>query len=173
MRYLCMVRLRVWHIWFLWLWLLTLPVAAIGVPLYAVYCACLKETTLALFQIDDPCTAAHVEVAPASASCCAPKAARCAAPGLPGASSCCSGGDPDHQCTQTTVVMAKLDASFLVEAVALPDLDGFIVEWPPIQLCCLTDVAVLTDKEDALPMPPRPPPLSGREICVRHQLYLC
>lgn len=164
---------RKWHIWFLWLWLSTLPVSAVGIPFYAVYCACLKETTLAFFRIEDPCSATHGLGAVQAASCCAPKTTDCRASALPSAPSCCSGGDPDHACTKTTVVVAQLDASFLVDALSLPTFfDCIAAALPDVLLPTLYE-PVLACREEPLPAPPRPPPLSGRDICLRHQLFLC
>ncbi|MDX2135129.1 MAG: hypothetical protein SFV52_10090 [Saprospiraceae bacterium] len=156
---------------FLWLWLLSIPASTVGVPIYEVYCFCLKQASVNFFGVADPCRTREEDK---KDTCCSGKASACPMAAPAKTPSCCAfptQQQEPHSCTKTTLTVHQLDVEYLVEGVS-------VLEWgweAPAQWDQpLPAIALPRFGQAPLPAPPQPPPpLSGRELCVRHQLFLC
>jgi hypothetical protein len=151
---------------FVWLWLATLLGASTGFSMRRIYCYCLGETVTNIFSARHTCTAPHkpaVELPP----CCAVMEQETCTATLPA----CNAGDKD--CTDTTVKVFKLKFDSLVETFFQKDFDAPVwLPSDPFFKKMLRPVICLLHSYDAKPPAP-PPPLSGRTICLRHELLRC
>ncbi len=142
-----------------------LLISTTGISVQQIYCYCVGETTYALFlDAADACDAGATE---AGAACC-----KNAAPG------CCTppaDGKPEqtHGCTQKSVRVIQLDADFLVghSSEKLFDCPAWAEEVP--EYLRWFAPAICLNKNATEPAPPAPPPLSGREICLRYEIFRC
>jgi hypothetical protein len=143
-----------------------LLVASLGLPLQRIYCACLGESWLSISADGHAC---QLDVAPKATvkeekkmSCCA-AAKACHAPAE-------EVEDAQHDCGDSEIVLAQLDADFLIQdGIDYLELSGtaILVEQP---LAFRNIPPVL----QSIPIRgPDPPPLpSGRDLLVAHQTFL-
>lgn len=157
---------------FLWLWLFSVPVATVGIPMYEVYCFCLGKTQMALFVSADPC-ATHQSNTTAN-TCCKQPADTCPLGAAVEKPDCCAGkfkARDKHSCTKKTLKVLQFKSKYLVGALSALDVDWIA---PPLSGTHPFFTQIWIAQDQPLPAPPQPPPpLSGRDRCVRHQLFLC
>lgn len=156
---------------FVWLWIAALLTATVGISVERIYCYCLGKTSFALATLPDR-----------ESDCCAttPKQALscCAEPAIP-ASHCASAspegaGQPgfhDAGCTHKTIRVLQLHAEYLLEKHGNFELE-FPLWFREVPFFKQLTRPVLC-QSIALPRFPKPPPVPGRHLCVRHQLYRC
>ncbi len=151
---------------FVWLWLSTLLGASTGVSVQRIYCYCLGQSVSTVFQTVHKCPAQHkapIELP----SCCAAATKACsAAVSIPD----CEAAD---DCTDKTVKVFKLKFESLVESLFQKDFDAPI--WfpadPSFKKLLRPVICSACNTGKAPPAPP--PPLSGRMICLRHEMLRC
>ena len=160
------------HKSFVWLWMAALFSASVGVSVHQVYCYCLGETTVSLFDADDACQA-HVEgfeqVLPIAnpGSCCAKKA-------VATKPSCCEKGGPESNgCTKKTTRVFQLKSEYEVGNAGFKKLDrpktwALAPVFTPVFL-----VYPVVPQTESFRIDRPPPPLSGRMMCVRHGIFRC
>ncbi|MCB0530116.1 MAG: hypothetical protein H6565_10340 [Lewinellaceae bacterium] len=143
---------------FAWLWIAALLTATIGISVKQIYCYCLDRTTISLFSDDSDCSAKGQEMP----SCCEMSP--------PGPSTCCPAGAIDHNCEQKSTKVFQLKPEFVVDNPFEKSLDGplWLDEIPVFKRMFKPVICGAI-----MPYLAEPPPFSGREICVRHQLFLC
>ncbi len=145
---------------FSWLWLATLLTATIGVGVQQIYCQCLNKTTTALcapVQIVEQDGCCQQKVQPEPAACCAKK---------PVVAKNAQG------CTKKSTQVFQLKTEFLVDHHPVEksfDFPLWINDFPMLRRMSRSVICDATIFRQALP----PPPLSGRDLCLRHQLALC
>lgn len=139
--------------------------ATVGVSVQQIYCYCAGETTYSIFkEAEDACAAGEMKVQ--ESACC-----RKAQP------SCCAkeaAGNPvQHDCTKKSVKIFQLKTEFLVVQPLEQNFDFpvWADEFPEYLRLYRAVVCEATINNKAPPAPP--PPLSGRAICLRHELFLC
>ncbi len=149
----------------LWLWVVSLLGATVGISVHQIYCYCVGKTTFSIF--DEAADACAIQAAlPIQEACCSSDAP-----------SCCSGDSdgntPDHSCTKKTVKVFQLKTEYLV-VHPLDKVFEFPVwadEFPEFLKLYRTVICEAAPLNKAPPEPP--PPLSGRAICLRHETFLC
>lgn len=148
----------------LWLWIAALLTSTVGISVTQIYCYCVGESTYSIFQeADDACAANQ---APAAAACCEKdKPACCVEKGLK--------SEDDHACTKKTVKVFQMKADFLIghPLEKMFDCPLWVEELP--EYVCLHHPALCSTAPNNKAPPAPPPPLSGRMICVRHELFRC
>ena len=146
-------------------WLtLYLLVVSIGLPLQRVYCACIGSSEISLPGGEHDCGAhaakalVETEKEP-KASCCA-SAKQCNAPET-----------ADKKCGSSEIVVAALDADFLLETVgdySIVPTAGLMPSWP----AHLPLAAQVVAKTRPIRGPDPPDRRSGRDLLVAHQTFL-
>ena len=180
-RLIVMVHLR--RKSFVWLWIAALLTATTGVSMERIYCYCLGKTSISFFGLREVCE----EQAPSAETnaCCrkkeTPPMPCCRTAGVETSDWALEGrpfspdgaylGFSDPGCTHKTTQVFQLHTEYLPEKQA-----GFELDYPlwfkEISfLRRLTRPALCV--ADELPRHPKPPPVSGRDRCVRHQIYRC
>lgn len=147
---------------FVWLWVAALLTATMGISVQQIYCYCAGKTSISIFVIQDgdSCAAAKTD----SGSCC---------PVPEKVHSCCEKGPyapgKSHECNHKSTRVFQMKPEFVVENPFENSFDGplWMSEVPMFRhfvrpVLCTTE-----------PVPLAPPPLSGRDICLRHQVSLC
>ncbi len=153
---------------FSWFWMATLLVATTGVSLQQIYCYCLGRTTTlqvtsGAFGSDN----AGMEVK---------KAGCCQKDSLPSKPSCCkkkmaTASKNDRGCTKKTTKVFQMKTEFLVDKPVekVFDFPLWINDFPILRRMSRPVICEATIFHRALP----PPPLSGRDVCLRHELARC
>jgi hypothetical protein len=145
-----------------WIWVFALFTATAGISFEQIYCYCLGKTSISIFKTTDACLAKKS----VAKSCCKPK--------LP---ACCEKpkqhADKAHDCTHKTVKVFQLKTVFIVEkSLEKPVFPAFYLEplvfLPVFEGSPLPFQGVLSKFSYE-----SPPWLSGRDICIRHQTFLC
>jgi len=144
-------------------WLtLYLLVVSVGLPLQRVYCACVGEAALTLPGSEHECAAHAPQISEHDhhrKACCV-------------VSKDCQKPEADnHDCGSSEVVVAALDADFLLETAgnyASAPLLGTMPAWPVYRP--LVVQAVAKTRPIRGPDPPGKP--SGRDLLVAHQTFL-
>lgn len=170
-----------------WLWVCSLLASTIGVSVAHIYCYCKGEGAVAFSlplsldaEGEDDCSTLGHE----TTSCCSKPSADafavesiscCARVDAP---TCCAADDDgwqsaSHTCTSKTVKIyqLKLDLHGPLSWDHLPDLPLWADEAPVFRkwFC-----PVLCWQQPLNKAPPEaPPPLSGRQICIRHEVFRC
>lgn len=147
---------------FVWLWVAALVTATVGVSVQQIYCYCLGETTFSLFAAEDACTLVEASAKP---DCCAQSIA------LP---SCCEKDDSfsekKHGCTHKSTKIFQLKTEFVVDKPFEKTFDCPLwMEQMPVFKRLFRPAVCETVFSNKAP----PPPLSGRDICLRHQIFRC
>jgi hypothetical protein len=156
-------------------WTFSLLVSTIGVRLYAVYCYCLNQTTYSLFNTEN-----HLVTAFADISGC------CSAIEETSTKSCCSpvpivSLPYDSKISFSDPGCMKTSSKQLVLSVDLNDVPTLVknvkialpiaIPLPSIPVYTL-NISLLSIPDHTVP--PEPPPcLSGRSICLLHEIARC
>ena len=143
-----------------WLWALTLSASTVGVSVQQIYCYCAGQTTVGIFEAEDACASGTNE-----RDCCT-KQAR----------SCCSKPEKKektHGCTSKTTRFIQLRTEFIPEKktelpTGLADVDLFISVPVFLPVRCLSQPG-----NPSLIAVSHSPPLSGRQLCIRYQIFRC
>lgn len=149
---------------FVWVWMVALLLATVGISVHQIYCYCLGKTTYTLFSPSQEDCAKKV-FAKISANCCKK---------APEHKSCCAAQAPakEHDCTKKTTKVFQLKTEFVVDKpfektfdfpLWLHDLPFFVRHLRP----ALCEASTHFNKAP----PPSPP--SGWQICLEHQLFRC
>lgn len=143
-----------------WLWALTLSASTMGVSVQQIYCYCMGQTTVGIFEAEDACASRPEEDA------CCRKSVR----------SCCSKpekSESGHGCTSKTTRVFQLKTEFTVEKKGdpLPAASDLA----PVQVPYLSVVVPQVTKSGYPAFPPltHSPPLSGRQMCIRYGVFRC
>lgn len=148
----------------LWLWIAALLTSTVGISVTQIYCYCVGESTYSIFQeAEDACAANQ---APTTDACCEKDApACCAEKGVK--------SEDDHDCTKKTVKVFQMKVDFLIghPLEKMFDCPLWVEELPEYVHWYHPALCSATPNNKAPPAPP--PPLSGRMICVRHELFRC
>ena len=148
-----------------WLWIGALLTASVGISVHKLYCYCVGKTTVTLFATgEDACA----ERASATVDCCKKPAAD--------KPSCCreksdSAPGIHSKCTDEKTEVFQLKEEYLTEHPTVKTLDcpTWLAELPMFKrffrpaLCHFERPLLLPDAAG--------PPLSGRDICVRDQVF--
>ncbi|MEZ4941951.1 MAG: hypothetical protein R3D58_13820 [Saprospiraceae bacterium] len=148
----------------LWLWMTALLLSTVGISVQQLYCYCLGETAVSVFlDAEDPCEKSVSEVPDA---CCSAMVPECC-----GKESLHAGSVPC--CPQKSVKVFLLKSEFTLaqpwqKAFDCPlwadELPGFLRLYQPV-ICATAPAHTINTN--------LPPPLSGRQICLRHERLLC
>jgi hypothetical protein len=153
---------------FAWLWMAALLTATVGISVQQIYCYCKGATTVSLFVAEDACSAeerandgnccSEPESEPVFA-CCGQKSETC---------------DTDQDgCMEKSTKVFQLKTEFVVDKPKpfekTFDCPLWLREMPMFRRYFRP---VVCEAGFFNNLPP-PPPLSGRDICLRHQLYRC
>lgn|GEM_PF-5563256 len=139
-----------------------LLVVSIGLPLQRVYCACIGEASLTLPGTEHECRAHAPQISEHDhhrTACCLITI------------DCQHPDTADHNCGSTEVVVAALDADFLLGTVgdfadvALVGISLNVAVWRPL-------AAHLLAKTLPIRGPAPPGRLAGRQLLVAHQTFL-
>ena len=148
----------------LWLWIAALLTSTVGISVTQIYCYCVGESTYSIFQdAEDACAANQAQKGDA---CCANDTPVC----------CTEKGltnEDDHACTKKTVKVFQMKADFLVghPLEKIIDYPLWAEDLPEYVRLSSPKICLTAPNNKAPPAPP--PPLSGRTICVRHELFRC
>jgi hypothetical protein len=155
----------------IWIWIVHIMLASVGVHLERVYCYCTGKTTVSLFVADDDGCQQHTD--DITMDCCA---APIIVPvtQLAAQDACCVTLQKSG-CTKVTSEFFKWQGSFLVEkeSAATPDLklSDFV---PPAAVYQFVTTAQVVVRHHLSRPPPEPaPPPSGRTLCIRHACFRC
>lgn len=147
---------------FAWLWIAALLTATIGVSVQQMYCYCLGKTTISLFSSGEGCQAEKKTARP---DCCSRQKKK--------TSSCCAKGadaaEKSHGCTKKSTKVFQMKTEFVVDNPFEKSLDGPLwqEEFPLYRHFFRPVICETTFFNKA------PPPLSGREICLRNHFIRC
>ncbi len=145
-----------------WLWIFTLSLATVGISVHRVYCYCIGHADISLFvAAQDECKSA-TSTSSKEFGCCAPKLALKKA--------CCEQSDDSKDCTEKSVKVFQLKPDFLVVKA---DLASFDFDFVPTYSHFEIDSIFPNFLPYPAPAFPRPPPRSGRLICITHGVFLC
>lgn len=174
-----------------WLWMCSLLVSTAGVSVARIYCYCKGEEAIALSlplappneSESEGCNSlSHAEAAGCfqlpddtapteEANCCVrvAEAGACCAE-AEGKGALCSAA---HTCKSKTVKIYQLKLNLYspLSWDKLPDLPLWVGEAPFLYKCFCPVLCWSTPQNKAPPEPP--PPLSGRQICIRHEVFRC
>ncbi|HRI59064.1 MAG TPA: hypothetical protein PK228_05065 [Saprospiraceae bacterium] len=150
---------------FAWLWIAALLTATVGVSVQQIYCYCLGKATVSFFSIQHTCAAEkRTDVSdccrrPSSRpahSCCEQKAETCT--------------NEQGGCMEKSTKVFQLKTEFVVDKPFEKNYDCPLwIEKMPVFRRFLRPVVCETIFTDKSP----PPPLSGRDICLRLQIFRC
>ncbi|MBK8922088.1 MAG: hypothetical protein IPM81_11370 [Saprospirales bacterium] len=148
----------------LWLWMAALLASTIGISVQQIYCYCAGKTTVSIFrEAPDACAAPDMAAPDACCkaevtSCCAKKNVR---------------KNNEHDCTKKTVKVFQLKTEFIVgHPLDLSfDFPMWADELPEILHLYRPALCTAEPANKAPPIPP--PPVSGRMICLRHEVFRC
>lgn len=152
-------------IYLIGLWSVALLGSTAGVSIHQVYCYCVGETTVSLFEAEDAC---HMEDFAVLADNC------CKMPEKPAQKSCCEKpAEKKDGCTKKTTTVVKLKAEYEVSHHDLKKLDAgkYFLEAaaPSYPAVWVPSVRKVVSSHFDRP----PPPESGRMKCVRHGVFRC
>lgn len=147
-----------------WLWMTAVTIATVGISVHRIYCYCLNETSFSLFEATDPCDAAHAAPADEPASCCSKDKMSCCSKPDDGASV-----DGEHGCMDESTEIFQLKGDFWLQKS--PDLKLEYPVWfeeaPLFKRFVRPALCQVQPERQYRP----PPPLTGRAICQRHQIF--
>jgi hypothetical protein len=147
--------------YFIWLWMGALLLATTGVSIQQVYCYCLKKTTV---SFTSAANAAATSTAAPLTSCCHLKSAH---------KSCCRMTATDGACKSKTTKVFQLKTEFVVEKQeSRQPVFPFFALASPAWTDHLPVIPRFTCQTNKAP-PILPLPCSGRDLCIRHQVFRC
>jgi hypothetical protein len=143
-----------------WLWMAVLLVSTIGISVHSIYCYCVGESNVSIFFAEDDACLSKVQE---EMTCCTKDA-------VP---TCCEADKSHSDCTDENVTVYQLKTEFLVDQPFVKTFDcpawvedlPFFKRFTRTVLCC--------DTPSLLPDANAPPSPTGRDICIRHELFLC
>jgi hypothetical protein len=148
-----------------WAWMVALFTATVGVSVQQIYCYCLNKTTISWFAGDDACRVKETAETK-TASCCRKQRA-----------SCCEKRahkeHPGKPCTKKTTRVFQLKTEFVLEKQVEKQENQYFEAPVIVQISNLIHFSTPKDAEIVQTPPKPPPPLSGRNICLRHQHFRC
>ncbi|MBK9338609.1 MAG: hypothetical protein IPM98_19605 [Lewinellaceae bacterium] len=146
----------------LWLWMGALLTSTVGISVTRIYCYCVGKTTYSVFV--EPADACAAEPEPTAGACCKSDAPACCA---------VESAEGTHTCTKKTVQVFQMKADFLVgnPLDKTFDFPFWAGELPVYRKLYHPGLCRAVPSNKAPPKPP--PPLSGRTICLRHELFRC
>ncbi len=171
----------------IWLWICSLLASTIGVGVVHIYCYCKGEGAIVLslpLSVDEEgegdCNVLRHEAAdccskPPADACAAASASCCARVDAP---ACCAADEEgwqsaSHACTSKAVKIYQLKLDLYGPSLwdHLPDLPLWADEAPVFRkwFCPVLCWQQLLNKAP----PEASPPLSGRQICIRHEVFRC
>ncbi len=144
--------------------MVALVIATIGVSVQQMYCYCLGKTTTSLVTLrattvpakhEEPSACCKKESAP-KPSCCVKKTVS---------------SKKGQGCTKKTTQVFQLKTEFLVDHPFEKSFDFplWINDFPMLRRMTRPVICDASIFHQALP----PPPVSGRDLCLRHHLCLC
>ncbi len=143
--------------------MVALLTATTGVSVQQLYCHCLGKTTTSLLAMN-----ASMPVRPGEpTACCQKKVSKKPA--------CCAktvlAAKKAQGCTKKTTQVFQLKTEFLVDHPTEKSFDFplWINDFPMLRRMARPVICEASIFHLALP----PPPTSGRDVCLRHQLALC
>jgi hypothetical protein len=147
----------------IWVWMIALLSASVGISVHRIYCYCIGESRLSLFSESDPCSE-NDEIA----DCCqsTPEKSCCEKPAI----------QKRHQetpCTKKTTEVFQMKTEFIVEYPFEKTFDYplWIPDFPFYKRILRP---IVCDARYGNKAPPEsPPPIFGRDLCIRHELFLC
>jgi len=144
-----------------WLWMAVLLVSTVGISVHSIYCYCVGETTVSLYFGEEDACLSNIQD---EMACCIKDAA---------IMSCCDKDASEHDCTDETTTVYQLKTEFLVDQpfVKTFDCPAWVEDLPFFKR--FTRTVLCSDTPSLLPNANAPPSPTGREICIRHELYLC
>lgn len=151
------------RIWFLWVWMASLLSASVGINVHRIYCYCSGKAVYSFFTTDnDRCEAAKMRK---KGACCKTTVSKCCTQKAFGSSR--------HCCTKKSVEHFQLKAKYLIGQPLEKtfELPVWADEMPDYLKLFRQVVCEATPANKAPPN--APPPLSGRMICLRHEVYRC
>ncbi|MEL6358181.1 MAG: hypothetical protein AAFQ37_14760, partial [Bacteroidota bacterium] len=146
-----------------------LLLVSVGMPLHKVYCACQGAEFISFWKFEHECQLAHhhsEEEEHHTTSCCAAheESSHCAD----------QFADEDHDCGTSEMLLFQLDLDFTQQlADVVVENHGHFVF--PTAFTALRERHLLYIPK-AIPIrgpTPPPPILTGRDLLVRHQAFLC
>lgn len=139
--------------------------ATIGISVEQIYCYCVGKTTFALFNEAVDACALETGAGNPDTCCKEDPPACCAAEELQ--------ASDDHGCTKKSVKVFQLKTEFLIghpldKTFDCPVWAGELPEYFRLLRPVLCEIA-----PDNKAPPAPPPPLPGRIICLRHEVFRC
>lgn len=154
------------HTAILCIWTFALLTASVGISVRQIYCYCVGQTTWAwLGEAEDACAVIPTQ-SNEQPGCCV----------VEDETACCTESEASSEedgCTRKSVKVYILKAEYLVGQPLdkMFDYPVWADEFPEYLRLYRP---VFCDNCKPVDYPPQsPPPLSGRAICLRHQLFLC
>lgn len=146
----------------------SLLVATTGISLQQIYCYCLSRTTT--LQVTSGAFGSGSDGLEVK------KAACCQKDSIPSKPACCkkktaSASKNDRGCTKKTTKVFQMKTEFLVDKPVekVFDFPLWINDFPILRRMSRPVICEAIIFHRALP----PPPLSGRDVCLRHELARC
>lgn len=147
---------------FAWLWIAALLTATVGVSVQQIYCYCAGKVTFSLFAAPNACAVGGQSSKP---DCCAkPRPTH----------SCCQKGGfvskKTHGCTHKSTKVFQMKTEFVVDKPFEKTFDCplWMAKMPMFRRFFRPAVCEVVISNKA-----PPPPLSGRDISLRHQIFRC
>jgi hypothetical protein len=152
-----------------WTWMSVLLLSTVGINLHRVFCYCTGLTSFVFFQKNAPsCRHFREAQAIAAAPCCTAHSKSCCS------SDVFSPDIPEKDCTDTRTETLRMEAEFLVEKPdtlpVAPDFPLWVQEVPFLKILLRKSICAASFFS---PLHPQPPPPSGRERCIRMQIFRC
>jgi len=143
-----------------WLWMAVLLVSTVGISVHSIYCYCVGESNVSIFFAEEDACLSKIQE---EVSCCTKDAAP----------TCCEADKSHGDCTDENVTVYQLKTEFLVDQPFVKTFNSpawvedlpFFKRFTRTVLCC--------DTPSLLPDANAPPSPTGREICIRHELFRC
>lgn len=153
----------------IWIWMVALFGATVGVSVQQVYCYCVGKTTVSFFVAEDACHAEDILSLDlrTARGCCAKKTA-------PSKPACCQKPEPSQKgCTKKTTQVFQLKTAFevgnpILKKVDQPKFTAEAAHFPSIE-----HLSSVAHSHCFFRFERPPPPISGRMICVRHGVFRC
>lgn len=150
---------------FSWLWIAALLTATVGVSVQRIYCYCAGATTISLFDSKGACTE---DPQKDKSDCCQESPSLPISPCCDQTAETCTSGE-DAGCMEKSTKVFQLKTEFVVDKPFEKTFDCplWMEKMPMFRhyfrpaLC------------EAVSFIKHPPAPSGRDICVRHQLFRC
>jgi hypothetical protein len=148
---------------FVWLWMVALLCASVGVSVQQVYCYCLGKTTVSLFAAANTC---HDEKpALIAAHCCSKNAVK---------RSCCKTPDAEQQgCTKRSTRVFQLKAEYEVASSGFKKLDVPKLRASELSFFAFSFYSPIVQGIAFQYFEQPPPALSGRLRCLRFGVFRC